>query len=136
VDSVAAKVALATGFDDVLPGCGVGDDECRADVEGEALRERDGVADGEAEDGDSAGSSEIVADGDWGSAAPTGMAGIDGRTTVGPAARSEDGPTARTATQTTSAIRMVTAARKTSRAGLIGVEECLEEGNDRAFRIC
>jgi hypothetical protein len=132
-ETVTVKEAFAAGFDEVRLTCGDGDEEWRDDEgDGDADRECDGVTEG---DGDDAGSSEIVGDGDSGSAAPTGTVETDGRTTVGPAADSPDGPTARTATQTTSATRIVTAARKTRRAGLTGVGDCFEEGNDGAFRI-
>jgi hypothetical protein len=122
---VAAKEAEAGAAEDRLT-CGDGEAECRGD--GDAERERDGDTDGEG-DGDD-GNNEIVGEGDGDSAAATGTVGVDGRTTVGRAASSLDGPTARTATQTTSATRIVTAARKTRRAGLIGGEECLATGND------
>lgn len=131
---MAEKAAFATGFDDVFVTCGVGDEEaeCLAEGEVDGACER-GVDEGDA-DVEGGGSIEMVGDGDSGSAAPTGTVGIDGRTTVGPAASAVDGPTARTATQTTSATRIVSAARKTRRAGLTGVGECLETGKDRPFR--
>lgn len=126
MDTVAENVAFAAGFDEVRLTCGDGDDEaeCRADEDGDAECDRDGVGD------EGGGSMEMVGDGDSGSAAPTGTVGIDGSTTVGPAASAVEGPTARTATQTTRAIRIVRAARKTRRAGLTGAGECLEAGND------
>jgi hypothetical protein len=126
---VAAKEAVGAAEDRLT--CGDGEVECRADeeTEGEAERERDGVADGEGDEGDG----EMDGDGDSATSAPTGTVGAEGRTTVGRAASSLDGPTARTATQTTSAIRTVTAARNTRRAGLIGGEECLATGKTCPF---
>jgi hypothetical protein len=127
---VAAKEAAGAAEDRLTRGDG--EAECRADEEtaGEAERERDGVGDGEGDEEDG----ETDGVGDSGTSAPTGTVGIDGSTTVGRAASSPDGPTARTATHTTSAIRTVTAARKTRRAGLIGGEECLATGKSCPFR--
>jgi hypothetical protein len=135
VATVAENEAAAAGFEDVRLTCGDGEAEWRAaedpgaEAEAEAERDRDGVGDDEGR-----GSIEMVGDGDSGSAAPTGTVVTDGMTMVGPAPVSVDGPTARTATQTTSATRTVRAARKTRRAGLTGAGECLEAGNDRPFR--
>jgi hypothetical protein len=131
VDTDAENVAFAAGFDEVWLTCGDGDEEaeCRAEEDGDAERDRDGVSDGVGDD-EGGGSIEMVGDGDSGSAAPTGTVGADCSTTVGPAASAVEGPTARTATQTTRAIRIVKAARKTRRAGLTGAGECLEAGND------
>jgi hypothetical protein len=126
----AAGLGGAGGAGVVCETRGVGDDEAerREEADGEADRERDGDNDGVGDDED--GSSEIVGDGDSGAAAPTGVVGTeDGRTTVGAAAASLDGPTARTATHTTRATKIVTAARKTKRAALIGGEFLAAGGN-------
>jgi hypothetical protein len=120
---VALNEALAAGgrgdADERLTR-GEGDAERRADGEWEGVRDGDGDNDGDGDAGE-------------GSALATGMVGIEGSTTVGRAASSRDGPTARTATHTTSATRMITADRKMRRAGLIG-EECLAAGKNRSLR--
>jgi len=90
----------------------------RADV-------RDGVADGEADDdeateGEGEGENadeEADADGE------IGTCGIDGNATRGCRAASA-GPTARTATQTTSRTRTAAAALRKTRAGPSGRAEC------------
>jgi hypothetical protein len=121
--TVAPKEAAAVGDGDAewREAEGVGDDERCV---------REGEGDGEWE---AAGETEIDGvggGGEVGSSTPTGTGG--GTTTVGSAALSWDGPTARTATQTTSATRTVTADTKMRRAGLSG-EECLAAGNGLPF---
>jgi hypothetical protein len=82
---------------------------------------RDGVADGEADDdwGADGEDEDEEADGDG----EIGTCGIDGNATRGCRAASA-GPTARTATQTTSRTRTAAAALRKTRAGPSGRAEC------------
>nr|WP_296076268.1 hypothetical protein [uncultured Actinoplanes sp.] len=97
-----------------------GDDDGEGDAD-EA--DGEGDADDEDEDDDGEGDEEGVTEGS------TGTRGMDGRTTAG-CREASAGPTARTATQTTSSTRMATAKLITIRAVLKGREECFA-GNGR-----
>jgi hypothetical protein len=107
----------------------VADREGRDDAEADDASEEgetDGVGDGEEDTDNEEGGDE---EGDETTEGSTGTCGIDGRTTAG-CLDASAGPTARTATQTTSSTRMATAKLITIRAVLKAREECFA-GNGR-----
>ncbi|GIM95671.1 hypothetical protein Ato02nite_074640 [Paractinoplanes toevensis] len=118
--------AAAGGLVVVFSGTGVCDDG-RAEVRlgvGDDDRERERDGDGETTEWVGVGVADV--------AGASGTCGMDGRATDGWRAASA-GPTARTATQTTSMTRTAAAALRTIRAGPRGRAECLA-GNGPSLR--